>query len=85
MANHHAFYQWKAIRCKVEKLIDVSKIKFNFSWINDCFDTTKGRQLLNLGNGIFQKVMEKVMESHGILRGQVYQPCHGNSTNFILM
>ena len=40
---------------------------------------------LTNGNGIFQKVMEKVMESHGILRGQVYQPCYGNSTNFILM
>ena len=47
------------------------KIKFNFSWINDCFDTTAGGQLLYLhvGHGIFQKVMEKVMESHGILTG----------------
>ena len=26
--------------------------------------------LLNLGNGIFPKVMEKVMESHGILASQ---------------
>ena len=25
---------------------------------------------LNFGHGIFQKVMEKVMESHGILTGQ---------------
>ena len=63
-----------------------SKVKFNFSWINDCFDTTTGRQLLtctikyNLGNGIFQKVME----SHGILTGQMHKHLHGNSTNFIL-
>ena len=28
---------------------------------------TAGGQLLNLGHGIFQKVVEKVMESHGIL------------------
>ena len=26
--------------------------------------------MLNLGHGIFQKVMEKVMESHGILTGR---------------
>ena len=44
----------------IEKLTQRSpKIKFNFSEINDCFDTTAGRQLLNLGHGIFQKVMEK--------------------------
>ena len=30
----------------------------------------ENNQLLNLGNGIFQKVMEKVMESHGILASQ---------------
>ena len=27
--------------------------------------------MLNFGHGIFQKVMEKVMESHGILIGQM--------------
>ena len=47
----------------------IPKIKLNFSWINDCFDTIAGGQLLYLGYGIFQKVMEKVMESHGILTG----------------
>ena len=34
------------------------------------FDTTSGGQSLNLGHGIFQNVMEKVMESHGILTGR---------------
>ena len=33
--------------------------------MNDCFDTTAGGQLLYLGHGIFQNVME----SHGILTG----------------
>ena len=48
------------------------KIKLNFSWINDCFDTTAGGQLLYLGHGFFENVMEKVMESHGILTGHKY-------------
>lgn len=38
--------------------------------MNDCFDITVGEQLLNLGHGIFQKVMKKIMESHEILTGQ---------------
>ena len=70
MENQYAFYEWKAVRSKVEKLTDESKIRFNFSWISDCFHITFREQLLNLGNGIFQKVMEKVMESHGILASQ---------------
>ena len=44
-------------------------IRFNFSGISD-FHITFREQLLNVGNGIFQKVMEKVMESHGILASQ---------------
>ena len=38
--------------------------------ICDCFHITFREQLLNSGNGIFQKVMEKAMESHGILASQ---------------
>ena len=67
------FLSWKEIRSKVEKLTDESKNQINFSWIDECFDTTTGRKLLNLDNEILQKVMEKVMESHGIFRGQEYQ------------
>ena len=37
---------------------------------NNCFYFTVGQLLLNLGHGIFQKVMEKVVESHGILTSQ---------------
>ena len=35
--------------------------------ISDCFDTTVRKWLLNFGLKKLRKVMEKVMESHGIL------------------
>ena len=36
--------------------------------------------MLNLGHGIFQKVMEEVMESHG--KSKVYEPCNACRLNF---
>ena len=45
--------------------------------MNDCFDTTAGGQLLNLGRGTSQKTIEKLMESHLILTGH-------NSTNPVI-
>ena len=53
------------------------KIRFNFSWTNDCFHFTVGEQLLNLVHAIFRKVMEK---SHGILTGQ---KCMNPSENIV--
>lgn len=38
--------------------------------ICEIFKMNQSVQLLNLGHGIFQKVIEKVMEIHGIFTAQ---------------
>ena len=65
MDNQYAFFEWKAISSKIEKInwqVQKSNLISVVYKVNDCFDTTAGGQLLNLDHGSFQKVMEKVLE-----------------------
>ena len=73
MENQYTFLEWKSISSKIEKLnwqVQKSNLISVDYEVNVCFDTTARGQLLNLGHGIFQNFMEKVMELYQVISVQ---------------